>query len=286
MASGAVSTVIRIFDADRGRWTPVSLGLEPNQLIEYGIYANRMDAFMIRVVGFGGGKEGFIAYAPAKGNIIALTAEQFKEELRFNYQNREAVAPPAGLSVDRHEVRYPDNTPYEIFSLGAETGPSELVPGGRPEPKPPTAKPDRRLYFAPGADWVELAPKADAVMISRDGLVTVQDILRIDRDLMEKKTGPETKEAIMSRAKQVGLGLIMYAGDNDEELPPADGMKERIMPYLKDESLLDGFIYTYSGPLNMMEIKDPANTELGFIRGVGGTAVLYADSSVRWKPDP
>ncbi len=286
MASGSVSTVARIYDADRGRWTPISLGLDSNQLVEYGGYSNRMDAFLIRVVGFGGGKEGYMAYFPANGNIVYLTAEQFKEQFRFNVTDMRAAMGTSLLEVDEQEVRYPDNTSYSIFTLGAVARPSTPETASRPGTGNATARADKLLYFGAGADSVDISPKEDAVMVLREGSLSVQDVLRVDRALMEKRTGPESKEALMSRAKQVGTGLIMYASDNDDELPPADGMKERIMPYIRDESVLDGFIYTYSGPLNLSNIKDPSRTELGFIRGIGGSAVLYADSSVRWKPDP
>ncbi len=285
MASGSVSTVARIYDADRGRWTPVSLGLDSNQLIEYGGYSNRMDAFIIRVVGFGGGKEGFIAYFPANGNIVNLTAEQFKQQFRFNVTDMRAAMGPSLLEIGEQEVKYPDNTKYSIFTLGAVSGPSTPETRNRPGTDGTPARADKLLYFGAGADSVELSPKEDSVTVLRDGALSVQDVLRVDRSLMERKTGPETREEIMLRAKHVTMGLIMYASDNDEELPPADGLTERVMPYVKNEEMFDGFIYTYKGPLNMSLIKDPSNTELGFIRGIGGSAVAYADGTVRWKPD-
>ena len=144
---------------------------------------------------------------------------------------------------------------------------------------------DKPLYFAPEGSSGQLSPNYDAVAYKTPYNVFVQDVLVLDRKLVEGGNVNGSREATMSRAKQVGLGLIMYASDNDDELPPASEIPAAIQPYLKDLSITEGFIYTYRGPSNYAQIADPSKTELGFIRGVGGSAVLYADGSVRWKED-
>jgi hypothetical protein len=89
---------------------------------------------------------------------------------------------------------------------------------------------------------------------------------------------------VLSNAKQLGLAALMYAQDYDEVLPTGDGINGKLAPYLKNESLFDGFTYTFGGG-SLSGIDKPAETELGFVTGPGGRAIIFIDGHVKWKPD-
>jgi len=97
----------------------------------------------------------------------------------------------------------------------------------------------------------------------------------------------EAKEAadrtvIISNAKQVALGLLLYGADNDDNLPSNQGKwQDLVYPYLKNRSLMDGFVMVFKGG-NMLTVADPANTVMGYIPGKGGRAVAYVDGHVKW----
>lgn len=91
------------------------------------------------------------------------------------------------------------------------------------------------------------------------------------------------KSRTMQRAKQVGLGLMMYAQDYDEAFPPpGDNISDIVDPYLRDQSLMQGFTPLYK-ETNLTAIQQPATTPIGFINGPGGQAVIYADGHVKWQ---
>ena len=88
----------------------------------------------------------------------------------------------------------------------------------------------------------------------------------------------------LSNGKQLGLAILMYAQDYDETYPTPDGINGKLAPYLKNESLFQGFTYTFGGG-SMSGVERPAETEMGFVTGPGGRAVIFADGHVKWKPD-
>jgi len=49
--------------------------------------------------------------------------------------------------------------------------------------------------------------------------------------------GPSRDAACLSNLKQLGLGLTMYAGDNDEKMPPRDAWMDAIGPYTKNPQI-------------------------------------------------
>lgn len=92
------------------------------------------------------------------------------------------------------------------------------------------------------------------------------------------------KMAVLSNAKQLGLGLVMYAQDYDEAFPaPSATLQSDLHPYLLNNDLYDGFNYTFGGG-DLAKIANPATTELGTVDGPDGQAVIFADGHVRWIP--
>src|SRR5207247_7975617 len=91
------------------------------------------------------------------------------------------------------------------------------------------------------------------------------------------------RSALTCNARQLALGLMMYAQDHDGMLPSAsDNIRDLVMPYVKSEPLFDGLVYQYAGgPLNA--ITEPAKTLLGYVAGPGGRANLFADGHAAWQ---
>lgn len=136
--------------------------------------------------------------------------------------------------------------------------------------------------ITPEANEYEVSPTSDAIYYESQGLGMVRMLPRISKEAASKAL----QSLVMRDAKQVGLAMLMYAADYDDEMVINNGdWMDNVLPYIKNRGVMDGFTYTYSGG-NMTEIKDPANTEMGYKEGPGGRAVVYADGHVKWIPNP
>ncbi|MDR3688998.1 MAG: hypothetical protein P4L46_06430 [Fimbriimonas sp.] len=131
-----------------------------------------------------------------------------------------------------------------------------------------------------------LSPKLNAVSYETQGSVMVREMVKVPLEAYKNARLAAIRTKLINQAKQVALGLIMYAGDYDDNgLSNQGNWQSQLEPYLRDTSLTDGFNYTFGGG-NMGNIADPANTIMGYIEGPGGRAVAYADGHVRWIPNP
>jgi hypothetical protein len=175
--------------------------------------------------------------------------------------------------------RYSDKPePLEIWSLE----PIKVLSG---EVKPVAVREfggKSTALVAGDADLCELAPNCQAISFAKGGLCFVRPIWKITKAEYEAIADRAARTKIMSELSQIGKALLMYAGDNDDKLPSkGDDLRELLVPYTANESVFDGFEYTYGGGL-INSIANPADTVLGFKIGPGGRAVLYADAHVRW----
>ncbi|WP_395094172.1 hypothetical protein [Armatimonas sp.] len=129
----------------------------------------------------------------------------------------------------------------------------------------------------------QLLPDLSAVLFTHDDALYAAPIVSLDRLAFEKMM----KELAMRNSKKVGLGLMMYAQDYDENFPhdPAS-VKGAIFPYIQNNDVLADFVYTYSGSTNLSKIEKPSETALGYIPSPGGRAVIFADGHVKWEPMP
>ena len=67
---------------------------------------------------------------------------------------------------------------------------------------------------------------------------------------------------IASNMKQLGLGLLQYTQDYDENFPPANGWHDAVYPYVQNESMFNfaGIPVVYHAPANpIAEIYDLAS---------------------------
>jgi hypothetical protein len=141
-----------------------------------------------------------------------------------------------------------------------------------------------RVLIAAGAENAQILPRGDVVVYHAQGSLWAAPLLRIDKAMYVAMREAAERAVILSNAKQLGLAVMMYAQDYDETFPGPDGINAKLTPYLKNASLFDGLSYTYGGG-SISAVEKPAETELGYVTGPGGRAVIYADGHVKWRPD-
>jgi prepilin-type processing-associated H-X9-DG protein len=134
---------------------------------------------------------------------------------------------------------------------------------------------------ASDCDTAILSPTLEGVLYLNRGALFFRKIQRLTLEEFEQIAESEARKAAMLKAKYVGIGILMYAADWDDMLPTPDGLADKIAPYIKDVGLLDGFVYTFQGGL-ATDIESPTETQLGYVDGVGGRAVVFADGHVKW----
>ena len=129
-----------------------------------------------------------------------------------------------------------------------------------------------------------LSPKGDAVAFLDGGMAIVRTLARIDRKAYDDALRAQEIADAVQKAKQIGVGLLIYAADYDDNLPANDGdVNAKLAPYLKNNALLAGFVYTFRGG-SMADIRSPADTEMGYVEGPGGRVVIYTDGHTKWVP--
>lgn len=141
----------------------------------------------------------------------------------------------------------------------------------------------KATLIAAEADTVLLSPKKNAVAyVSKENLM-VREIQPLSAKDLDKMLAEAEKKEIMSRAKQVGIAMMIYATDYDDLMPPNADWQRLLEPYMKSKTMSDGFYYEMNGD-NLTNVDDPAKKRMGYIDGRYGRAIVYADSHVIWDP--
>lgn len=141
------------------------------------------------------------------------------------------------------------------------------------------------LALGAGVDRAELSPDGRWVSLFRDGAVAVRRLIWLEASAYAALEQTAERTRAMSNAKQIGLALIMYAVDHDEQLPGKDYLND-LMPYLRERAVFAmGFTFLATGG-HMGRIDKPAETPLGFVQAAGGFAVVFADGHVGWSDRP
>lgn len=152
----------------------------------------------------------------------------------------------------------------------------------RPAPNksliPDTAK------VGPRSGRYDVANNSEFVIYQDAGALLLREIKPVDALTAQKVLEDDLKKELLNRAKQMGTAFAIYAADNEDTLPGAEGWEAKIRPYIKNDEMMKGFNYTFRG--GDMNVDNPAKTEMGFLMGPGGRAVVYMDGSARWIPNP
>ena len=96
---------------------------------------------------------------------------------------------------------------------------------------------------------------------------------------------PEEQQVAAEALKQIGLAIMQYSQDSDEQFPALAGLNGNIRPYLPPDALLavGGHPFVYHAPsnLSLAAMDAPADTILGTIDLPCGRVALYADGHVK-----
>lgn len=138
----------------------------------------------------------------------------------------------------------------------------------------------------PRAEIAVLSPAGDAVAVLDQGVVTVRLLAIVSKDLYLQAKSAAERSQLINQAKQVATGLHILAADSDNQFPTQDdwGTGSILLPYLKNDSLLKGFVYTFKGG-SIDSVDRPTEQMIGYIPGPGGYAVAYLDGHVKWLPE-
>ncbi|MBS1713597.1 MAG: hypothetical protein JST30_04600 [Armatimonadetes bacterium] len=130
-----------------------------------------------------------------------------------------------------------------------------------------------------------LAPDMSFVAYVSGGRLFRSEILKGDYEIFRQAKLAAERTVALSNAKQVALAALLFASDNKDRLPGTGEFSSSVMPYLKNDRLLDGFVWTFQGG-NISDVKEPAKTEIGYITVPGGRCVAYVDGHARYVKDP
>jgi len=131
-----------------------------------------------------------------------------------------------------------------------------------------------------------ISPSGESVAYVSRGVALIRPLAHIPKEMFLQARAVARRQVLLNQGKQVGLGFMMFAGDNDDVLPANGADLQKLLgPYLKDNNQLTGFVYSFAGG-NLTDVQEPASTVLGYLPGEGGQAIVYVDGHVKWKSGP
>lgn len=142
----------------------------------------------------------------------------------------------------------------------------------------------RAVPISTQSELAELSPVYDAVAFTSQRMLWIRTFEPITLEAYQAAMELKERTRLMSNAKQIGTALMIFAADNDDNLPVGDP-GSAIEPYLRNNELLKGFVFTLPKERSLVAIENPADTEIGHFPYKGGRIVTYADSHVKWVPD-
>ncbi len=189
------------------------------------------------------------------------------------------------------ELPKPETAPKVELPFTLGHAPANLVAGAAKVPVRPVfligaaqGKETPGLVAA-DAEWAALSPTGSAVAYRSGESLCVRLIVEVPRAALEAAREAARRAVALSNAKQCGLAVMMYAQDHGEVLPgQGDDIGSLLTPYFQNPTPLDGFVYTFAGGA-LSGVQSPAETEMGYVTGPGGRAIVYVDGHAKWKPD-
>jgi hypothetical protein len=145
--------------------------------------------------------------------------------------------------------------------------------------------PQPRILVSANADWGKLSPRGDAILYLSEGAAMVAQLIQLPKEAFTKARDAAMRQSTISRGKQLGLAVIVWADRNDKRLPGQDEpIHDLLRPILQTDELFSGFVYSFPGG-KLADVANPAETILGYVTGPGGRAEIFVDGHVVWKPD-
>ena len=214
---------------------------------------------------------------------LDVTYRQVTRDEWAKYQLPEDVHRSDFMNVksgDMEFIKIIDRVQTVTTQPGTAAKPSE-----KPTKAPEYTVVPKMARIGPAGGILAFSPRSDFVIYQDAGSLLIREIQPIDPDAARKLAMTELKKKLLNKVKQVGLGFLIYATDADDNLPGQEGWEAKLGPYMKDKNLMKDFNYLLKGG-NLNSFEDPASTELGFIVGPGGRAVVYIDGRAKWIKDP
>lgn len=155
---------------------------------------------------------------------------------------------------------------------------------------PKSEKRFSRALIASDADATILLTDASAVLYQKHGALYAAPLRKLDKAAYLAARREAEKQITIKNAKQIGMGIFMYAQSHDWALPPAAGdIVKMLGPYIKDPSVFEdvstgtfGFSYLFNGEARPEGVA-AKTTPVGYLSGAGGRAIVYADGHVEWE---
>lgn len=161
----------------------------------------------------------------------------------------------------------------------------QILPGLAPDQQPKAPENFTPAVMGFDAGTIAVDPTGRFVAYTSQGLALVSELVPVPVAIYEQAKAARERSEKLMQAKQVATGFLIYSADNDDTLPSnRSDWQSMIAPYLRNNKLMEGFVYSFKGG-SLMDVENPSQTELGFISMPGGRIVAYVDSSVRWVPD-
>lgn len=96
----------------------------------------------------------------------------------------------------------------------------------------------------------------------------------------DRGAGSARKSASISNAKQVALGMIMYAADWDEHLPPSNHWEDRLYPkYIYRAAIVELVIPPGNPPQRFAYNADVVGTDISTMNDVANTVLIFETDS-------
>ncbi len=144
---------------------------------------------------------------------------------------------------------------------------------------------DSPRFTIPGALYGVMSFDEKQLAYLSNRMVAVRELMPLTGKMAEEVKKAEEERNLVRLTKQIVIAIIMYAGDEDGAYPPSVGFAELVLPYLRNGEGLDKFEYQNPNKKES-EIEDHFSLVLGTIKGKFGSAVGYANGSVKWIPNP
>ncbi len=144
----------------------------------------------------------------------------------------------------------------------------------------------------PQAAW---SPTGKQVAFIANDDLYVTDLVRASISMPKEKlavglslTCAEEEVLAESNLKEIGLGLIQFIQDNDENYPASGEFMEKVYPYIKTMDVFSvgghKFVYEQPADLALSKMEAPAETENGYMDLPCARIVLFADGHVKAFP--